>query len=374
MGILLAINQMRTERKFEDRFERLDTLAEVVDLTHSTDVNELRQLIEAYMRVNEPELGALKSTTVTSALDSLLRLAREKSSGELERTEYYRWLLPMLEAAPSGSEIRALSLMLDVEWDESELERRFIDQNRRAAERGVVIDRVFVMRRGDLAEALSRPEIRSHTSEEKPENLRGHFVDLEKLEETDRALSERLSATITNPSQRYPAQFGFVQIATPQRTVTLPDGTVRPSTANGVPLCDTTDLFNPFYCGGMWQLAPGERKTESMTDVPWMATNGPFGAVNAVTVNRESFATYLMFQCTDATAPGSLFVPVAQWTWRWGVQAIRVPGGFTINNPQRGGEVAQAPAWPNWPQWGSSVRNYADWGGWDISSDRRPRA
>jgi hypothetical protein len=192
VGILLGVNQMRSDVKTEKSFERLNRLAETLDISSGTSIEQLKLLIDAYSRIPEPEFQTVKEAIVTGARDELLRLATEKSSGELSTGAYYRWLLPMIDNAPVGSTIKALSLMLQCEWDESQAEESFIAANQGAATRGVTISRVFVMPRALLREACENPAVRSHLREEEPANLRGYFVDLDWLRQHDEPLADKL--------------------------------------------------------------------------------------------------------------------------------------------------------------------------------------
>ena len=192
VGILLGVNQMRTDAKTERGFAQVNRLAETVDVSSNTDIEQLKLLIDAYSRIPEPEFQTVKEAVVTRARDELLRLATQKSSDELSTGAYYRWLLPMIDNAPSGSAIKALSLMLQCEWDESQAEESFIEANRRAAIRGVAISRIFVMPRTLLPEACENPSVRSHLRDEEPANLRGYFVDLDWLKQHDEPLASKL--------------------------------------------------------------------------------------------------------------------------------------------------------------------------------------
>jgi hypothetical protein len=192
VGLLLGLNQIRTDVKTEKGFERVNRLAEIVDISSNTDIEQLKLLVDAYSRIPEPEFQTVKDNVVTLARDELLRLARDKSSGELSTGTYYRWLLPMIGDAPSGSTIKALSLMLQCEWDESQAEESFIEANIQAARRGVIISRIFVMPRTLLREACENPAVRSHLKEVEPANLRGYFVDLDWLQQHDEPLASKL--------------------------------------------------------------------------------------------------------------------------------------------------------------------------------------
>ena len=192
VGILLALNQMRSEAKAEKQFEHLKKLTEIIDLSADCDIAQLREVIDAYLRIPEPEFLRVKAGILSSTRDELLRLANEKSSGDLSSGPYYRWLLPMLEDAAPGSTIRALSLMMTCEWDDSPSERQFIELNKAAARRGVRVERIFVMPRGQLVQALRNPAVRWHLMEEDPPNLLGYVVDFDWLARNDKPLAAKL--------------------------------------------------------------------------------------------------------------------------------------------------------------------------------------
>jgi hypothetical protein len=97
-----------------------------------------------------------------------VRSQTEKTSHELSTGVYYQWLLPALAEAGRGHKIHALSMMMNCEWDDSPVERRFIESNIQAARRGVLIDRIFVMPAAVLAEASRNPAILCHFSNQEP--------------------------------------------------------------------------------------------------------------------------------------------------------------------------------------------------------------
>jgi hypothetical protein len=192
IGLLLSLNQLRTAQRLERQLEPVNRLAELVALDARCDVGLLAQLVDAYSKVPEPEFAALKDAAVALARDELLRLRSEQSSGELATGAYYHWLLPMLEAAGRGHSVRALSQMLSCEWDDSAAEQRFIEANVSAGERGVGIDRIFVMTAEDLIRSRDNPAVARHFSDKKPKNLRGHFVDVARLRLDDSVLARSL--------------------------------------------------------------------------------------------------------------------------------------------------------------------------------------
>jgi hypothetical protein len=98
----------------------------------------------------------------------------------------------MIERSEPGSQIWAVSMMLESEWNDSPPERRFLKANTEAAERGVQIDRIFVIPEAHIAPALSaNVGIRSHL-ERGGDNLRGSVVKREYLEQHDSLLLKEL--------------------------------------------------------------------------------------------------------------------------------------------------------------------------------------
>lgn len=193
IGVIVTLAEARHEAKLDERFERVDRLATAFDLSHATKVSEIQDLISNYLAVAEPELARIKDAVIAGARDDLLRLATDKSSGELPSGEYYSWLLPMLERIPSGGSIRALSMMMDCEWDDSEPERRFIQANINAAKRGVEIQRVFVAPASVMLRAIEEvPALRPQLASQDPPKLAGYFVDHSYLEGHDPKLLAKL--------------------------------------------------------------------------------------------------------------------------------------------------------------------------------------
>jgi hypothetical protein len=192
VGLLLAVNQVRIAQRLDAELAPVRKLAEYVDLGELCDINAVRQLADAYMKVAEPEFAAPKNEVVNAAREELVRLRTEKTSAELATGAYYSWLLPMLNDTTRGQRISALSLMMSCEWDDSAVEQQFIESNVRAAERGVRVDRIFVMPASQLTEARGNPAVRQHFSDQGPVGLRGHFVDADRLARDDSALAGRL--------------------------------------------------------------------------------------------------------------------------------------------------------------------------------------
>lgn len=180
------------ERQIAEIREPLQRIREFFDFSRAAHVTTFRDMLQVHSQITEEEFAAVKEGIIQEARAELLQLANQKKSAVLPTTRYYGWLLPMLERARPPQRIWALSMMRGPEWDNSPPERRFIALSQEAAERGVKIDRVFVMRRDLLSEALRIEPVAAHTRERKPDNLRGFFVDEEGLKRSDMDLFSRL--------------------------------------------------------------------------------------------------------------------------------------------------------------------------------------
>lgn len=193
VGALLTLAETRREARLDERFRKVDRLAESFDLNQSSKLPQLQGLIANYLAIPEVELTRVKDAVVATARDDLFRLATEKSSGELASSEYYSWLLPMLDDAKGGATIRALSMMMDCEWDDSEPERRFIKANVDAAKRGVKVQRIFVSTPQVMLDAIERvPAVKPQLAWEDPPSLIGYFVNRYYLERSDPKLLHKL--------------------------------------------------------------------------------------------------------------------------------------------------------------------------------------
>lgn len=235
VGAVIAVNEVRHEARLNERFQLVDKLADVFDLSESCKIVELENLISTYVAIPESELARVKNAVVATARDELLRLSTEKSSGELPSGEYYSWLLPMLDDAEPGTTIRALSMMMDCEWDESEPEKRFIEKNEAAARRGVIVSRVFVATADVMLRAIEDAlAVKAHLAEAEPKNLRGYFVDRTYLERSDAALLAKLGD-------------GFIQLDDRVALIDLHsvDGTARGKvTMKGASLSKLRDIYD----------------------------------------------------------------------------------------------------------------------------------
>jgi len=150
--------------KIVEEMSQIHRLAGIVDLYSDLPVDKLKDIVTVYLKV-EPEFRQVKETILSEAAQKLLKLAQQKTSELLTTSNYYNWLLPKIEEATIGSEIWAISMMLDFEWDDSPSEERFLRLNMEAARRGVRLERIFVVSSNDLSKMATNPGVMAHMKE-----------------------------------------------------------------------------------------------------------------------------------------------------------------------------------------------------------------
>jgi len=146
IGAAQSFGRYAISRMLKEELHAVQQLAKVMDLEMDSASVQFHAMITTYLRIAEPEFRQVKEWAVTEALQKLKRLADSKTSDELATEDFYQWLLPRVEQAASGSKIWAVSMLLDCEWDGSAVEDSFLKENLLAAERGVTIQRVFIVK------------------------------------------------------------------------------------------------------------------------------------------------------------------------------------------------------------------------------------
>lgn len=158
----------------------------IIDIREDTKIEEIKKTLDLYLNITEREFAKVKDSIITETIIKLNRLKNNKRSDELYAYEYYEWLLPILEGVKSGESIKAVSCMFDAEWDDTPAEARFLQGNIHAAQNGATVERIFLMDKKILSDALKVPAVLNHTVEEKEKTkLLGFFADKEKVNKSD---------------------------------------------------------------------------------------------------------------------------------------------------------------------------------------------
>jgi hypothetical protein len=178
LGSLIVISRLVLQSKVASRInklegkvlaslEPLEQLKGYIDLTSTMHLTQIRGLLDLYASITEPEFKTVKDRVLRDSATKLSQLHTLKRSDVLQTSAYYQWLLPMLDDIPAGEHLRAISLMNNAEWDDSQAERQFFQKHIAAAERGVQIDRIFIVERNTFPAAFENPAVAAHLVERK---------------------------------------------------------------------------------------------------------------------------------------------------------------------------------------------------------------
>lgn len=186
IGTLLVLNRIVSNYLVQDNFKKTENkikqISKIIDIEDKIKVEEISKILEIYLKITEPEFTSVKDKYISETINKLNRLNFDKHSEELPTSEYYSWLLPILDKIDKGDSIKAISFMFEPEWDESPVEKKFIKGNLVGAKKGAIVERIFIMKKDFLNHALQNKAVFNHTAEQrKKTKLIGYFVDKEKL-------------------------------------------------------------------------------------------------------------------------------------------------------------------------------------------------
>ncbi|HUL44054.1 MAG TPA: hypothetical protein VLY03_06820 [Bacteroidota bacterium] len=187
LGVYFVVNRVishfMTEEMFKDTENKIAQISKTIDIRNDSNVDLISKTLDIYLKISEPEFAAVKDKILNDAIDKLTKLNNDKHSDELVTSEYYHWLLPILESVGRGQSIKAVSCMFSAEWDGSPEEERFINGNLDAARKGATVERIFVMKRELINSALDIDAVRKHTKEQRTTTkLQGFFADKDKID------------------------------------------------------------------------------------------------------------------------------------------------------------------------------------------------
>lgn len=107
-----------------------------------------------------------------------LSVDSQSRTEDLDSGKFYKILDKYFTETKSGSKMWITSTMMDNEWNEEPTERKFIQSNFDAADRGVELERIFIFNKKDAPKYKSNPYIKRYLASNKITTL---FIDLEKL-------------------------------------------------------------------------------------------------------------------------------------------------------------------------------------------------
>lgn len=201
VGVALSFSRYAYERKLQEEMRRVHRLAEVVDLQQQVPSGQFQSIVTKYLEITEPEFRSIKDAYIGECVEKLSNLAQLRTSGELSTGDYFNWLFPVMQGVTKGSNVWAVSMMLDIEWEESATEDTFLELNLAAAEKEAVVERIFVVRQDEVSTLLSNPYIKGQF------DAAGDFlvplvVEREFLERHDPTLLTRLGDGLIGVDRR----------------------------------------------------------------------------------------------------------------------------------------------------------------------------
>lgn len=144
---------------------------------------KIDDFVNLYNGIRESFQVAGKNTIVDSAINQLYLLQKyniQPKLSELSEKDFYNLCKKIIDSAQSGSEIKALSMMLKSEWTNSDEEVGFWKANLNAVKRKVVLERIFVVNRSEAHRLKSIPQILNHVDYGN-EYLQSYIVEKELL-------------------------------------------------------------------------------------------------------------------------------------------------------------------------------------------------
>jgi 3-oxoacyl-[acyl-carrier protein] reductase len=145
------------------------------------------------------EAGFINGSVLTvdggySGVDAISKFEYQE---HIAKTDFERFTAEFItRRAASGDEIWAVSKMFTNEWEDTDEIRQFMQDQIKAAKRGAVINRIFILRGGKYSK--DEPVYKFHLSHER---INGYVVDYNKLSESDPDLIEMFGDGITAYNQ-----------------------------------------------------------------------------------------------------------------------------------------------------------------------------
>jgi len=176
--------------EMRNELQPMHRLVEALGIRKGSDA-QLHELVTLHDQIASPDLQLLRDDVMRRAITSLQPLAHELTSELLPPSHYYEWLVHMLDGVSKGTRVRAVTTMLESEWDDSAPERKFLDANVRAAKRGATVQRLFIIPADRVDEFQQREVARIHSQRKLPK-LTGLVLTREALIALDDDLVNRL--------------------------------------------------------------------------------------------------------------------------------------------------------------------------------------
>lgn len=118
-----------------------------------------------------------------------LSMDSQSRTEDLDSGKFYKILDKYFRETEKGSKMWIISTMMDNEWNEEPAERKFIQSNFDAADRGVEIERIFIFNKDDAQKFKTNPYIKRYLSSDK---IVSKFVDLQQIKDENPKLLDTI--------------------------------------------------------------------------------------------------------------------------------------------------------------------------------------
>lgn len=201
LGAALSFTRYAFVKKLEEEMAPVDKISSIIDLQGELSVAQFREMLRVYLEISEPEFLGVKENIIAEANEKLEKIARQKTSDELETGEYFNWLFSALQNTRSGDQIWAISMTLEIEWIESAVEQTFLDLQLDAVDREVFLERIFVVPHDKVTKLLENKYIK-YQFQKTSDKLLLFIVEKEYLEKHDPALLKQLGDGLIGVNDR----------------------------------------------------------------------------------------------------------------------------------------------------------------------------
>lgn len=176
--------------------------------------SKIEDLIHLYKDINKPFQINMRDNIIYDAINSLFFLSKYNvSPNELNSRNFYELLHVVISETYAGSNIKALSIMLKGEWDDSENEKNFWNDNQQAVKRNVKLERIFIVSKKAAHRLKTNFQIKNHIAlENRYTNFHSYIVEKEVLQ-------------LQNPVLLELVKNGFIMIDSPTNKIVLLDET-----------------------------------------------------------------------------------------------------------------------------------------------------
>jgi sulfatase maturation enzyme AslB (radical SAM superfamily) len=152
------------------------------ELPHLPD--QFIKLFEMYSKIEQGFVLPVRDRIIEDAFDSLHLLYHHNYQPPLSENEFYDRCENLMITTPSFSTIKAISVMLKCEWNDSQEETQFWKANLNATNKKVTIERIFIVKKNESHRIFKIPQIKNHINNSGG-FLKSYIIEREYLSEKD---------------------------------------------------------------------------------------------------------------------------------------------------------------------------------------------